>query len=103
MQFRKVTKKFWCVVYRILKGKAIRYFSGSKNWGHLVANKYGRGHMDTKESNINFAVPNERYLRSNDEVMGRIIPLGKIEESFKLLQNKKNVILMADLKRIAKG
>ena len=58
--------------------------------------------MDPKESNINFAVQNERYLRSNDDVMGRIIPLGKIEESFKLLQNKKNVILMADLKKDCK-
>ena len=54
--------------------------------------------MDPKESNINFAVPNERYLRLNDEVMGRIIQPGQIEESFKLLENKKNVILMADLK-----
>ena len=86
---QKGHQKILVLVYRILKGKAIRFFSASKNWGHVVANKCGRGHMDPKESKINFAVPNERYLRSNDEVMGRIIPPGKIEESFKLLQVKR--------------
>ena len=103
MRFQDVTEKFWCVVYRLLKGKAIRFFSGSKNWQHLISKICGRGRLDPKKSNVNFAVPNERYLGNIDNVMGKIIPPGKIEDSFKLLKGKKNVILMADLKRVSKG
>ena len=55
----------------------------------------------TQKINVNFAVPNERYLRNIDNVMGKIIPPGKIEDSFNLLKGKKNVILMADLKRVS--
>ena len=78
MRFRDVTKKFWCVVYRLLKGKAIHFFSGSKNWGHVISKISGRGRLDPKKSNVNFAVPNERYLRNIDNVMGRIIPQAKL-------------------------
>ena len=70
MRFREVTKKFWCVVYRLLKGKAIQFFSGSKNWGHIISKISGRGRLDPKKSNVNFAVPNKRYLRNIDNVMG---------------------------------
>ena len=103
MRFQDVTKKFWCVVCHLLKGKAIRFFSGSKNWGHIISKICGRGRLDPKKSNVNFAVPNERYLRNIDNVMGKIIPPGKIEDSFKLLKGKKNIILMADLKGVCKG
>ena len=83
---------------RLLKGKAIHFFSGSKNWGHVISKISGRGRLDPKKSNENFAVPNERYLINIDNVMGRIIPPGKTEDSFNLLKGKKNVILIADLK-----
>ena len=69
----------------------------------MISKIYGRGRLDPKKSNVNFAVPNERYLRNIDNVMGKIIPPGKIEYPFKLLKGKKNVILMADLKRVSKG
>ena len=88
MRFRGITKKFWCVVYRLLKGKAIHFFSGSKNWGHMISKISGRGRLDPKKSNVNFAVPNERYLRNIDNVMERIIPPGKIKDSFNLLKGK---------------
>ena len=35
--------------------------------------------MDPKESKINFAVPNERYLHETDRQMGKIIPPGTIK------------------------
>ena len=37
MRFRNVTMKCWSVVYRLLKGRGIRFFSGSKNWGHVIS------------------------------------------------------------------
>ena len=103
MQFRNVTKKFWLVVYRLLKGKGLRFFSGLKNYGQVITGEAARGHYDPDKSEINFAVPDERYLRSQDRVLGRIIPPGIISSSVNMLQNHKDVVLMADCKRLAKG
>lgn len=103
MRFRKITKKFWTVVYRIARGIGIRLFSGPKNWGQVVAKISQKGLYNSKDSKINFAVPDERYLRKMDNKLGRIIPPGGIEDSFKIIQDKKNVVLLADCKRIAKG
>ena len=59
MRFRDVTKKFWLVVYRLLKGKGIRFFSGPKNWGQVVSKEAKLGLYDPRNSEINFAVPDE--------------------------------------------
>ena len=103
MRFRNVTKKFWLVVYRLLKGKGLRFFSGPKNYGQVITGEAARGHYDPDKSEINFAVPDERYLCSQDRVLGRIIPPGIISSSANMLQNHKDVVLMADCKRLAKG
>ena len=103
MRFRDVTKKFWLVVYRLLKGKGIRFFSGPKNYGQVITSEATRGNYDPKKSDINFAVPDERYLRSQDRILGRIVQPGIIEPSLNILQNHKDVVLMADCKRLAKG
>ena len=44
MRFRDVTKKFWLVAYRLLKGKGIRFFSGPKKMGTscLEGSKVGK-------------------------------------------------------------
>ena len=103
MQFRDVTKKFWLVVYRLLKGKGIRFFSGPKNWGQVVSKDAQLGNYDPKCSEINFAVPDERYLRTLDTKYGKVIPPGIIDDSYKLLSNHPDVVIMADCKRVAKG
>ena len=88
MRFRKITQKFWAVVYWLLKGKGITFFSGTKNWGHIISKMSTWGKMNPKESKINFAVPNERYLCETDKNMGKIIPPGVINQSCELLKNK---------------
>ena len=50
MRFRDVTKTFLYVVYRLLKGKAIPFFSGSKNWGHMISKLSRKGRLDPKKS-----------------------------------------------------
>ena len=55
----------------------------------MISKVSGRGRLDSKKSNVNFAVPNERYFRNIDNVMEKIIPPGKIEDSFKLLKGEK--------------
>ena len=103
MRFRNVTKKFWLVVYRLLKGKGLRFFSGPKNYGQVISKETTKGKYDPKKSEINFAVPDERYLRTQDRVLGRLIPPGIIKDSMKIIKNHKDIVLMADCKRLAKG
>ena len=103
MQFRDVTKKFWLVVYRLLKGKGIRFFSCPKNWGQVVSKEAKLGLYDPRNSEINFAVPDEQYLRTLDSKYGKVIPPGIIDDSYELLSHHPDVVIMADCKRVAKG
>ena len=103
MRFRTIAKKIWSVVYRLLKGKWIQFFSGTKNWGHIISKMSKRGQMNPKDSEINFAVPNEWYLHDTDRNMGKIIPPGIITKSCEILQNKQNIMILGDIKRISRG
>ena len=103
MRFRSVTKKFWLVVYRLLKGKGLRFFSGPKNYGQVISKKTKKGKYNPNEAEVNFAVPDERYLRQQDQRMGRIIQPGLIDESMKMIKDHDDIVLMADCKRVAKG
>ena len=67
MRFRSVTKKFWLVVYRLLKGKGLCFFSGPKNYGQVVSKKTKKGRYNPHDAEINFAVPDEHYLRHQDQ------------------------------------
>ena len=63
MRFRPVTKKFWLVVYRLLKGKGLRFFSGPKNYSQVISKKTKKGRYNPHNAEVNFAVPDECYLR----------------------------------------
>ena len=43
MKYRDVTKTFWLVVYLLLKGKGLKFFSGPKNFGQVVSKDTTRG------------------------------------------------------------
>ena len=103
MRFRSVTKKFWLVVYRLLKGKGLRFFSGPKNYGQVISKKTKKGRYNPHDAEINFAVPDERYLCRQDQRLGRIIQPGLINESMELIQDHQDIVLMADCKRVSKG
>ena len=62
MSYHPMTIKFWKVVYRLLKGKALRLFSGSKHKGQ------GRDNLNPSTANANFAVPTVHRLRKMPEV-----------------------------------
>ena len=61
------------------------------------------GKYEPEKSDINFAVPDERHLHSQDRILGRIIQPGIIDASMNMLENHKDVVLMADCKCLAKG
>ena len=69
----------------------------------MVSNDAKLGLYDPSKSEINFAVPDERYLRTLDSKYGKVIPPGIIEDSYRLLSNHPDVVIMADCKRVAKG
>ena len=48
------------------------------------------GHYDQNKSDINFTVPDEQYLCSQDRVLGCIIPPGIISSSVNILENHKD-------------
>ena len=103
MRLRAVTKKFWLVVYQLLKGKGIRFFSGPKNWGQVVSKEAKLGQYDPKSAEINFAVPDEHYLKCQDRRFGKLIQPGIMKDSLRILQDHPDVVLMADCKRLSKG
>ena len=70
--------------------------------GKSSVKKTTKGKYDPKKSEINFAVPDECYLRTQDRVLGQLIPPGIIEDSMKIIENRKDIVLMADCKRLAK-
>ena len=96
-------EKFWLVVYRLLKGKGLHFFSGPKNYGQVISKMTTKGKYDPEKSVINFTVPDERQLHSQDRILGRIIQPGIIDASMNMLKNHKDIVLMADCKHLAKG
>ena len=78
------------------KGKRSSFFSGPKNYGQVISKVTTRGKYDPDKSEINFAVPDERQLCSQDRILGRIIQPGLIDASMNMLKNHKDIVLMAD-------
>ena len=101
MRFRRATRQFWEVVYRIDHGKMIRLFSASKDQGDMQGKKTTWGHFDQESTKINFAVPSEKSLiRYILDIPGSLHP-GFFNEAIKLLDKSKQYILMIDGKKIS--
>ena len=78
MRFRRETKQFWEVVYRICHGIGLHLFSGSKNQG-CIQSGGDRGSYDPEKSNHNFAVPDKKSLRKSTDDLPSVILCGIIE------------------------
>ena len=103
MRYRKVTKLFWSIVYRLCKGVGLKFFGGSKNWGQVVAKECGKSKYEPHLSKINFAVPDEKVLRDINCIMPKIIPPGKIRSTMRMIKDKEDIIIMGDAKLVTKG
>ena len=103
MRYSELTKKFWSIVYRLCKGVGLKFFSGEKNWGQVVAKKSCKSRYRPQESKINFAVPDEKILRDYNKVLPKVKPPGKIVAGLNLLSGKDDIIIMGDGKLVAKG
>ena len=78
MRYRKVTKLFWSIVYRLCKGVGLKFFSGEKNWGQVFRKETEKSKYSPDQSKINFAVPDEKTLHDMNHDLPKIIPPGKI-------------------------
>ena len=103
MRYRDKTKLFWSIVYRLCKGVGLRFFSGEKNWGQVVNKTSERSKCIPHKSKINFAVPDEKVLHKLSQKLPKIIPPGIIKTTLDMLNNKDDLILMADGKLVTKG
>ena len=103
MRYCGLTKKFWTIVYRLCKGVGLKFFSGEKNWGQVVNKSTSKSKYTSRNSKINFAVPDEKVLWNYNRVLPKVIPPGKIESGLNLLNNKKDIIIMGDGKMVMKG
>ena len=106
MKYRPQTLKFWRVVYRLLKGKAIRLFSGPKNQGAILGGQVA-GTCSPKGAELNFAVPSVQILRnaSGSEVpLPKEIKPGIIKEAVNIAKKSaKSYVLSMDAKKVAMG
>ena len=85
------TLKFWRVVYRLLKGKAIRLFSGPKSQGAILEGATN-GACKPEGAELNFAVPNLTVLRtaSGDEApLPKAIKPGIVAEAVTIARKSK--------------
>ena len=99
MHFRKETKHFWEVVYRICKGKDLRLSSGSKNRGSVQNKSACSGNYCLKDSSVNFVVPDEKSLVKNCCNLSKLILPGIIDSAIKLLDKSKKYVLSIDGKK----
>ena len=94
MRYCGLTKKFWTIVYRLCKGVGLKFFSGEKNWGQVVNKSTSKSKYASRNSKINFAVPDEKVLRNYNRVLPKVIPPGKIESGLNLLNNIEQICLV---------
>ena len=64
MRYMEETKKFWKLGWRHFGGQFIRFMSGYKNMSQVKSGESGRGLLQRKHSDINFAVQSIDVLRS---------------------------------------
>ena len=89
MRYRKVTKLFWSIVYRLYKGVGLKFFSGEKNWSQVFWKETEKIKNSPDKSKINFAVLDEKTLLDMNHNLPKIIPPGKIRCALNLLKSKK--------------
>ena len=64
MRYIDETKKFWKLGYRLFGGRFISFMSGFKNNNQVLMNTTNRGCYDPAKSEINWAVPDQKVLRT---------------------------------------
>ena len=100
------TVQFWRIGQKLFHGRFLRFMSGPKNQGQIVQGSTYRGVYDTKESNINFAVPSASVLRKMNPFEKDSLKPGLIDEvltSLSEIDDGNTYKLAIDAKKISRG
>lgn len=103
MTFHPMTKKFFALGYNLFGNSFLEYCSGPKSHGQIITGQSERGRFDPAAAKVNFVVPNRRHLHSELEEFQKHIYPGIISQSLDLVQDRKDLILQIDGKKIARG
>ena len=85
MRYRKKSKMFWTIVYRLCMESGLKFFSGSKIWGKGVNNECDKSKYSPNAAKVNFAVPDEKVLSAYKSGLSKVIPPGKINKCMEML------------------
>ena len=103
MVYDRRWKQFCEVLYRIVKGKGIRFLSGSQNQGQVTCGETVCGKYCPSRGNFNFAIPSISVLsKSSDGLPSHIHP-GILQPTLDLPPKNKQLCLAVDGKRLTQG
>lgn len=100
MYYREQTKRFWSAIYKFGGGAMLRFLSGLKNFAQVCLDKCKKGHYDPSASDVNFAVPDLKSVRTKDQ---KKIPPGFIQENIDKVDRTKQYNLAVDGKKVGPG
>lgn len=106
MKYPAESMEFWKIMYRLFHGKALRFMSGIKSYGHASKGEENIGHYDPQNTHINFAVPSIQSVINYESISKQIpkeIKPGIIEEGIELQCSGKSHVLSVDGKKLAPG
>jgi hypothetical protein len=103
MVYDKRWKQFCQVLYRVIKGKGIRYMSGSGHRGQVLKGESRKGVYIPSKGKFNFAIPTTQILSKGIEGMPNNIPPGIIGHTIHMLDKSKQHHIAVDGKRITQG
>ena len=61
MRYRKVTKLFWSIVYRLCKGVGLKFFSSEKNWGQVFQKETEKANTVLTNQRLILQFPTKRH------------------------------------------
>lgn len=103
MKYHHLTKKFFAMGYKLFGNSFLEFCSGPKSYGQVISKQSNKGKFKPHQAKVNFCVPNKRHLNYGEEFVQKEIPPGIISQSLDLVENKSDMILMLDAKKISRG
>lgn len=74
MRYRDETRLFWRTGFQMFHGRFLRFMGGPKSQGQITDHSGMKGKYCPSDAKINFAVPDTKCLKTNQEVSEEIKP-----------------------------
>ena len=107
MRYHRVTKLFWNLAYKEGNGKLLRFLSGPKHYGHVLAGLSEKSKFTPSTGRVNFAIPSTNTLSKDQKEMSAtdssIMKPGILDQHFPLFKKHVDYILDCDGKIVREG